>query len=61
MIRERADQTDSRVRGTRGDDGKVGISGFIGVGQAIQATAKGDDSTALPQRVQSVGVHAQRD
>jgi hypothetical protein len=58
MIRKRTDQTDSRVRGTRGDDGKVGIIGFISVGQAIQAAAQTDDLATFPQGVQSVGMHA---
>jgi hypothetical protein len=61
VIRERADQTDGRVRRARRDDGEVGMLGFADLGQAVKAAAEFDDSTAFTQGVECVGMHAERD
>src|SRR5580658_3018746 len=61
VIRERADQTDSRVRRARGDDGEVGMLGFADIGETKEAMAEFDDATLFTQGVKRVGVHPQRD
>src|SRR5271166_5688328 len=61
VIRERADQTDSRVRRARGDDGEVGMLGFADIGEAEEAAPEFDDATLFTQGVKRVGVHPQRD
>src|ERR1039458_6193631 len=61
VVRERADQTDGRVRCARRDYGEVGMLGFADIGQAVEAAAELHDSTALTQGVERVGVHPVRD
>ena len=61
VIRERANQTDGRVRRARRDDGEVGMLGFADLGQAVEAAAELDDSAAFTQGVECVGMYPERD
>ncbi len=61
VIRKRADQTDGRVRRACRDDGEVGMLGFTGLGQAVEAAAEFDDSAAFTKGVERVGMYPERD
>src|SRR5271169_6794704 len=61
VIRERADQTDGRVRRARRDDGEVGMLGFTDLGQAVEPAAELNDLAAFTQCVECVGMYPEPD
>src|SRR5262245_32602312 len=61
VIRERADQTDGRLRYARGDDREVGMLGFAGLCQTVETATELDDPTAVAQGIERVGVNTAGD
>lgn len=57
VIGECADQADGRVRRACRYYGEVGVVGFAGFGQTIETAAEFDDSAAITQGIERVGVH----
>ena len=61
VVRECADQADRRLGRSCRYYGEIGMLGFPGLGQTMEAAAEFDDLTAIPQGIESVGMHPECD